>query len=65
MNFVGNEEDMAAYGDDESELVLKVIRVTESSIHVDWSQYTEIPGMTYYRVVWSSVAQPAVSICLF
>ncbi|ELT90741.1 hypothetical protein CAPTEDRAFT_219540 [Capitella teleta] len=59
MNFIGNEEDLTAYGDDESELVLKIVRITEAAIHLDWSQYTEIPGMTYYRVVWSSVAQPA------
>ena len=63
MNFVGYEEDLTAFGD--SELMVKVIRVTEATVHLDWSQYTEIQGMTYYRVVWSSVAQPAVSMTLW
>ena len=49
-------------GDDvmEDDLGLKVVRVTEATIHLDWSRYSEPQGLMYYRVVWSSVAQPSV-----
>lgn len=54
-----NDDDLV--GQDDNELIVKVIRVTDGSVHLDWSPYIEMDGMMYYRVVWSSVAQPAVS----
>lgn len=55
----GQDDDFVAMSD-ENELVLKVVRVSDSTIHLDWSQYRGMSGILYYRVVWSSVAQPAV-----
>ena len=54
------DEDFRAMSDD-NELKLRVIRVDEASIHLDWTEYQEAAGIIYYRVVWSSAAQPAVS----
>ena len=53
------------YEGDSDDLPVRVIKVTESSIHLDWSNYTEVEGMHHYRVVWSSAAQPAVRKYLF
>ena len=55
-----NDDDLVGQGD--NELNIKIVRVTDSSVHLDWSHYVELEGMMYYRVVWSSVAQPAVCI---
>ena len=49
-----------AYEGDSDDLPVRVVKVTEDTIHLDWSAYTEIDGMTHYKVVWSSVANPAV-----
>jgi len=64
---VSNIETRSLEGDDEvtampddNELALRIVRVADSSIHLDWSQYQETPENVYYRVVWSSGAQPAV-----
>lgn len=46
--------------DDENELHLRVVRIEDSSIHLDWTQYQETPQNIYYRIVWSSSAQPSV-----
>ena len=42
-------EDALAMAGDEDELNVKVIKLTESTIHLDWSLYTEPEGMSYYR----------------
>jgi len=39
--------------DDDDGMSLRVIRLTESAIHLDWSDY-QSPSAVYYRVVWSS-----------
>ncbi|XP_025107507.1 uncharacterized protein LOC112572161 isoform X5 [Pomacea canaliculata] len=43
-------------GDDE--LPLKVTGMTESGIHLDWSSYIENTDVAFYKIQWSSVAQP-------
>ena len=48
--------------EDDSDLRTKVIQVTENTIQLDWSSYSEPEGLVYYKVTWSSVAQPAVSV---
>ncbi|XP_064633270.1 uncharacterized protein LOC135491376 [Lineus longissimus] len=45
--------------EDERELMVKVTKVTDSAIHLDWSTYMVIEGCTGFKVQWSSVAQPA------
>ena len=50
------------YEGDGDDLPVRVTRVTDTSIHVDWGHYTEVEGLTHYKVVWSSVAHPAVSL---
>jgi len=56
-----DEDDDVMLLPDDSELALRVVRVADTSIHLDWSQYNESADVVYYRVVWSSAAQPAVS----
>lgn len=50
-------------GDDD--LPLKVTGVTESGIHLDWSSYIENTDVAFYKIQWSSVAQPTVSFSSF
>jgi hypothetical protein len=38
-----------------------VIKLTDASIHLDWSQYQPPPTLVYYRVVWNSATNPSVS----
>ena len=40
---------------------IRIARVTDTTIQLDWYRYVELEGMAYYRVVWSSTAQPMVS----
>lgn len=44
-----------------SELKVRVVSVSDNSIHLDWLMYSELPTMSHYKVTWSSVGQPAVS----
>ena len=48
---------------DEHEIPLKITKVMENSITLDWSGFLDTEGVAYYKVQWSSVAQPAVSHC--
>ena len=48
--------------EDDTDLKVKVVVVTENSIQLDWVMYDEPPGIVYYRVTWSSIAQPNVSM---
>jgi hypothetical protein len=41
-----------------------VIRLTDAAIHLDWSQYQSPSTLVYYRVVWSSASNAAVSVRL-
>ena len=50
------------YEGDGDDLPVRVTRATDTAIHVDWSNYTEAEGLTHYKVVWNSVAHPAVSL---
>lgn len=52
-------EDWSSTADDH-EISLKVTRISENSIHLDWSTFLETEGVTFYKIQWSSVAQPAV-----
>ena len=58
-----NEEGEMEEEDEEyySELKVRVVSVSEDSIHLDWLMYTELPTMSHYKVTWNSVGQPAVS----
>ena len=58
-----NEEGEMEEEDEEyySELKVRVVSVSEDSIHIDWLMYTELPTMSHYKVTWNSVGQPAVS----
>ena len=48
-----------------SELKVRVVSVSDNSIHLDWLMYSELPTMSHYKVTWSSVGKPAVSeLCL-
>jgi hypothetical protein len=56
---------LAAFLGDETDaddgFPVHVIRLTDSAIHLDWSQYQPPSSLVYYRVVWSSASNPAVS----
>lgn len=39
----------------------KILKTTESTIHLDWSNFVETEDVAGYRVEWNSLAQPAVS----
>jgi hypothetical protein len=49
------------YSTDDHDLPLKVTGVTETGIHLDWSAFVENQEVAFYKIQWSSVAQPAVS----
>ena len=51
------------YSADDHDLPVKVTEVTDSGIHLDWSAYVENQDVAFYKIQWSSVAQPAVSQC--
>ncbi|XP_067685414.1 uncharacterized protein [Haliotis asinina] len=51
-------EDWSSTADDH-EVPLKVSRISENSIHLDWSTFLETEGIGFYKIQWSSVAQPA------
>jgi len=46
--------------DDDDVLAVRVIRLTESAIHLDWSEYQATSSLVYFRVVWSSAGNHAV-----
>lgn len=46
---------------EDQEMPAKVTQVSETSIHLDWSNFLETEGVEAYKIQWSSVAQPAVS----
>ena len=50
------------YNADDHDLPVKVTGVTETGIHLDWSSFVENQEVAFYKIQWSSVAQPAVSI---
>lgn len=58
----GEALDEMTYADDH-DIPVKVTKVTETSIHLDWGNFLETDGVGCYKIQWSSVAQPAVSIC--
>ena len=49
--------------DDDDGVPVRVIRLTESAIHLDWSEYQTPSSLVYYRVVWSSDSNHAVRLC--
>ena len=56
----GEALDELTFADDQ-EVPVKVTKVTETSIHLDWVNFLEVDGVGCYKIQWSSVAQPAVS----
>ena len=46
---------------DDVGIPVTVSKVTENGIHLDWSRFSETEEVSFYRVQWSSVAQPEVS----
>jgi hypothetical protein len=64
----GEALDEMTYTDDH-DIPVKVTKVSETSIHLDWSNFLETDGIGCYKIQWSSVAQPAVCfyffLCLF
>ncbi|KAL5013163.1 hypothetical protein ScPMuIL_007433 [Solemya velum] len=44
---------------DDHDIPVKVAKVTENAIHLDWSTFLEVDGIAFYKIQWSSVAQPA------
>jgi len=46
--------------DDDDGVAVRVIRLTESAIHLDWSEYQAPLSLVYYRVVWASTSNHAV-----
>ena len=50
----------ADVAEDNSELSVRVVKVTDTSVQLDWVTYNEVDEVVYYKVTWSSVAQPAV-----
>lgn len=57
----GEALDEMTYTDDH-DIPVKVTKVTETSIHLDWTNFLETEGIGCYKIQWSSVAQPAVSL---
>lgn len=45
---------------DDYGIPVKVVKVLENSIHLDWSNFVEKEELAYYTIQWSSVAQPDV-----
>ncbi|CAL1538548.1 unnamed protein product [Lymnaea stagnalis] len=37
---------------------VKIIKITNNSIHLDWSKFLETEEVSFYKIQWSSVAQP-------
>ena len=61
--FEGRSEDADINVDEgDSDLIVRIVRLTDSTIHLDWVPYSEPEGLLYYKVTWSSVAQPSVSV---
>ena len=46
----------------DSDLIVRIVKLTDCTIHLDWVPYSEPEGLLYYKVTWSSVAQPNVSV---
>ena len=46
---------------EDDDMFVRIVKVTDTSVQLDWSRYDEPEGMAYYRVAWSSTAQPTVS----
>ena len=44
-------EDLLGMEGDPDELGVKVVKLTDSTIQLDWSLYTEANGVSYYRYV--------------
>jgi len=59
MMFSGWPYDDEDLNDDDG-LPVRVIRLTESAIHLDWSEYQSPSLVVYYRVAWSSTSVNAV-----
>ncbi|ESO91438.1 hypothetical protein LOTGIDRAFT_153880 [Lottia gigantea] len=43
---------------DDSDIPVKITKVLDTGIHLDWSTYYPSEEVAYYKVQWSSVAQP-------
>ncbi|XP_012935394.1 uncharacterized protein LOC101845075 isoform X2 [Aplysia californica] len=43
---------------DDAGIPVKVSKVTENGIHLDWSRFVETDDVSFYKIQWSSVAQP-------
>ncbi len=54
-------EDYEQTMDDDSDLLVKVTKVSDSTINLDWVTYSEPEGMLFYKVTWSSIVQKDVS----
>ncbi|CAH1782616.1 unnamed protein product [Owenia fusiformis] len=51
--------DSTHMGNVSDEISLKVVKVTDSTIHLDWSAWLEVDGLLCFKIQWSSVAVPA------
>lgn len=58
------DDDHGADDDDDDVLAVRVIRVNETAVHLDWSEYLPPSSLVYYRVVWSSATNHAVCVSL-
>ena len=57
-----NNEDWVV---EDAGIPVKVTKVTENGIHLDWSRFVETNDVSFYKIQWSSVAQPEVTTCNF
>ena len=62
---VGTIPEVSQMEEDDTDLKVKVVLVTENTIQLDWVMYEEPHGVVYYRVTWSSIAQPSVSMIVY
>ncbi|XP_023933288.1 uncharacterized protein LOC106180596 isoform X1 [Lingula anatina] len=55
-----NMADLSDQGsvDGDQELIVRVAKVTHTSIHLDWFTYSPPEGIACYKMQWTSVAQP-------
>ena len=49
------------YSTTDNDLSVNVSGVTDSCIHLDWSNFMDNNEVAFYKIQWSSTAQPMVS----
>ena len=49
-----------SHDQDDSDMRVRITKITENTVHLDWVTFSEPEGMLYYKVTWSSLVDPEV-----